>query len=172
MSCAHCEVLNMPSMGSPTARITSSSPEKPGPNSVMSLDRPGTYKLLDEVDAHATGQERCTPHRLGGAQLGQLGTVVQLVEGGVGLLHHLAFVEALEPGQRILACRVVGRHQGNVLETLVGHDLANRLVHVVVLVGRTEKVRVALRTGILRWAGIGADVEGLGLENGLHPRPA
>ncbi|MNY09429.1 hypothetical protein D3C86_1423440 [compost metagenome] len=48
-SCAHCAVLYMPSMGSPTAWITSSSAEKPGPISLTLCDRPADTNCLTKL---------------------------------------------------------------------------------------------------------------------------
>ena len=130
------------------------------------LGQTGRHILLDEVDAQAARQE--DEHRVGfgRADLGQLGAVVQLVQRGVGLHGHFTLEVTLEAGQGVLARGVVGGDQGDLLEALVLHDLANGLVHVVVLVRRAEEVGVALRTGVLRRAGVGADVEGLVLERG------
>ena len=38
-------------------------------------------------------------------------------------------------------------------------------MHVVVLVGSAEEIRVAVGTGVLRRAGVGADVKGFGIKN-------
>ncbi len=131
------------------------------------LAQAGAGELLDEVHAQAARQEHEHRIRTGGADLGQLRTIVELAQRRVGLHHHLALVVALEAGQRVLARRVVGREQGHLLEAAVLHRLADGLVHVVVLVGGAEEVRIALRPRVLRRPGVGADVEGARLEHRL-----
>jgi hypothetical protein len=68
----------------------------------------GGDELLDEVDAHAAGQEEEQRIGLGGANLRQFGGVVELAQFGINLVGHLAFVKTLEAGYRILAARIVG----------------------------------------------------------------
>ena len=103
------------------------------------------YELLDEVDAHGAGQEEIHGIGLGGAQLGQLGRVVDLPHLGVDLVGHLALELALEAGERILARGVVGGDQHHAAKFLVGRKLAGGFVKLVVLVSRAKKVGVALR---------------------------
>jgi hypothetical protein len=83
----------------------------------------GGDELLDEVDAHAAGQEEEQRIRLEAADLRQFGGVIELAELGINLLGHLALVITLEAGPRILAARIVGGDDHDVLETLVLHDL-------------------------------------------------
>ena len=134
------------------------------------LDRLGQARvgeLLDEIDPHAAGQEDEHGVRLGRADLRQFGAVVELAHFGVDLVDHLALVGALEAVQVVLAARVVRGQQHDVLEALLGHHLADRLVEVVVLPGDVEEEGIALRAGVLRGAGVGADVVGL---RGEHAR--
>ncbi|MNT89061.1 hypothetical protein D3C72_2297240 [compost metagenome] len=63
-SCAHCEVLKVPSIDSPTARITSSSAEKPGAYRVMSLDRPAPTNCLMKFTPRPPGRKIYTPSTL------------------------------------------------------------------------------------------------------------
>ena len=81
----------MPTIGSPTALIMSWSAAKPGSSSGILVER-RRDELLDEVDAHAAGQEEVHASRLGGADLRQLGGVVELAELGVDLGGDLALV--------------------------------------------------------------------------------
>ncbi|MNL36344.1 hypothetical protein D3C87_1584190 [compost metagenome] len=85
-------------------------------------EQAGLAVLLDEVHAHAAGKEHVGGIRLGVGQRGQLHRIVGLVHLGEHLVHHVALVEALEPGHGVLAGLVVGRQQVDLLEShLVGH---------------------------------------------------
>ena len=145
--------------------MTSSSAEKPGANSCVSRDRPAD-ELLDEVDAHAAGQEEEQGVRLDAADLRQFGGVVELAELGVDLFRDVALVETTEAGNGVLAARVVRGDDHDILVALVLHHLADGFVQVVVLPGDVEEEGVALLAGVLRRAGIGRNVESLVLEDG------
>ena len=128
------------------------------------LRQPRGHELLDEVDAHAARQEDVDRIGLGRADLGQLGRVVDLAQLGVDLLAGRGLVAALEADQRILARRIVGRHDEHLLEATVGGQLAGCLVEGIVLVGRAEPERIALRARELAGAGVVGQVGHLGAE--------
>ena len=122
------------------------------------------HKLLDEVDAHGTWQKEIHRIRLGRAQLGKLGGVVDLPDLGVDLVGHLALVLALEAGDAVLARRVVGRHHHHAAKFLIGSKLPSCLVELVILVGRAEEIRVALGACELAGTGVVREVRHLGRE--------
>ena len=126
--------------------------------------------LAHQVDAHAAGHEREHRVGLGGRDLGELTREVELAERGEHLVHHLALVGMLEAGERVLAGLVVRREQDQALVALVLGVLAQHLVDLIVLVGGDEQVRVALRPGIVRGAGIGRDQEGAAVGHRTHHR--
>ena len=107
-SAAHCEVLRMPIMGSPTALIVSSSAEKPAYRAWRPYGA-GSDVLLDEVDAHAARQEEEHGVGLGGADVGDLRREVELAELDVDFVGDLALVELLETVERLAPARIVGR---------------------------------------------------------------
>ncbi|MNI75410.1 hypothetical protein D3C73_1315580 [compost metagenome] len=57
---AHCDVLRMPAIGAPTAAMVSSSPEKPGAKSAMSLDRPAPLNCLMKFTPMPPGRKKKT----------------------------------------------------------------------------------------------------------------
>ena len=84
--------------------------------------------------------------RLGRAQFRQLGREVELVQRRVDLVDDLAFVEALQPRDLVLAADEVGRQGADALDALVGEVLSHRLGRHVALPGSHEQVGLALRT--------------------------
>jgi hypothetical protein len=82
--------------------MTSWSAPEAGQQQHHVLAQAGADELLDEVDAHAAGQEDVQRLRLGGADLGQLGRVVQLAELGVVLADDLALEVRLKPASESL----------------------------------------------------------------------
>ncbi len=75
-----------------------------------------------------------------------------------------------EAGGGILAGLVVGHDDDDFLEAGILRVLAKHLVHLVVLVGGDEEVRIALLAGEARRAGVGADQDHIGLGDRLHDR--
>ena len=69
---------------------------------------------------------------------------------------------------RILAGRIVRRHQEHLLHAGVLRVFAHHLVVLVVLIGGDEEVRVAILAGEVRGAGVRADQEGAALGHRLH----
>jgi hypothetical protein len=85
-------------------------------------------------------------------------------------VENLALECMLEAGDRVLAGLVVGRQRDHALGTLLLQERADRLVDLVVLECDCEEVRIALRTGERRRAGIRTDQEHLGARGRLHDR--
>ena len=125
------------------------------------LAEAGADVLLDEVDAHAAGQEDVDRLRLGGADLGELGGVVELAELGVVLADDLALERALEAGERVLAGLVVRRDQVDALQVARVRVLAGGLVVGVVRPRHGEEQRVAVLAGDRRRRRVRADVDDL-----------
>ncbi|MPM96492.1 hypothetical protein SDC9_143655 [bioreactor metagenome] len=121
--------------------------------------------LLDEVDAHAAGQEDVQRVCAGCADLGNLGGVVDLADLGVDLILKRTAVDALEAIQVILARRVIGRNDHHVLVALLVGKLARRFVIGIVLV-LAEEEGVALLAGKLAGTGIAGDERHLGGKQG------
>ena len=117
------------------------------------------HKLLDEVDAHASGQEEVKHIGLGRANFSQLGRVVQLAQLGIDLSGHLAFVETLETRQGVFARLVVGGDQISRLEAPVGRVLACGLMVGVVGPRHRKEIRAAVFASDGRWCGVGAEVK-------------
>ena len=132
------------------------------------LRQAGADELLDEIDAHAAGQEDVQGIRLGGAHLGELGRIVELAELGVDLVGNPALVEALESGERVLAGLVIWRDEVRALVSLVGGVLACRLMECVVRPGGGEKPRIALFAGQGRWGRVRAHIRNLRVESLRH----
>jgi hypothetical protein len=128
------------------------------------LAEAGADELLDEIDPHAAGQEDVEHLRLGGADLGQLGGVVELAELGVVLADDLALEGALEAGERVLAGLVVRRHQVDALHAALVRELACRLVVRVVRPRHGEEERVAVLARHRRRRRVRAQVEGVRVE--------
>ena len=128
------------------------------------LAEPGADVLLDEVDAHPAGQEDVDGLRLGGADLGELGGVVELAELGVVLADDLALERSLEAGERVLAGLVVRRDQVDALQVARVGVLSRRLVVGVVGPRHGEEERVAVLAGHRRRRGVRADVDRLAVE--------
>ena len=128
------------------------------------LAEAGADVLLDEVDAHAAGQEDVDGLRLGGADLGELGGVVELAELGVVLADDLALEGALEAGERVLAGLVVRRDEVHALQVARVGVLAGRLVVRVVRPRHGEEERVAVLAGDRRRRRVRADVDHLVVE--------
>ena len=158
-----------PSAASCWAGKVPSSTVKADRNLILSA-KPGLAELLDEVDAHAAGQEHENGVGLRRRDLGELGGVIELVERDVDFVGHLALVVALEAGELILAGLIVRRHQEHLLEAGILRVLAHRLGVLVVLIGDDEQVRVAVLAGEARGAGIWADHEGAALGHRLEDR--
>src|SRR5215212_5721092 len=94
---AQCAVSKRPSIASPTGHDVLVRAES-GHDQWHVARQAGGDELLDEIDAHAAGQEDVERVGLGGAYLGELGRVIELPELRVDLGGHVAFVEALEAG--------------------------------------------------------------------------
>ena len=100
--------------------------------------------LLDEIDAHATGQEDEHAIRIGRANLGDFRAVVQLIDLGVDLGGNRPLVVTLEARHRIAARHKIGYHSHHRLQAPVLHVLGDRLMRRVVLVaGAVEPWRAA-----------------------------
>ena len=105
---------------------------------------------------------------LGRAHLRELGGVVELTELRVDLGRDVALKKALESGERVLPCLVVGRDEIDVLVALVGGVLPRGLVIRVVRPRGDEEVGVALLAGERRGRRVRADVDHLVLERHRH----
>ena len=126
--------------------------------------------LLDEGRPGAAGVEDEDRVRPRGAGLGQLGGEVELrVLAPLRhvLADHLAREGALDPGHHVLPGRVVGGHDVELLHALAVEDLAHRHRGLVVLPGGREEVLVAELAGELGRAGVRADEELAGVEDGF-----
>ena len=107
----------------------------------------GLAVLLHQIDAHAARHEGEDRVGLRGSDLRQLGGEIDLPERREDLIDHLALIGALEPGERVLAGLIVRRQQEQRLVALVLRVFAEHLVHLVVLIGGDEDVRVAALAG-------------------------
>ena len=111
---------------------------------------PGGDELLDEVDAHAARQEGVERGGLGGADLRQLGGVVELVQLGVDLGRDRAAEAALEAGGGVLARGIVRRDQVGVLVALRFRRSARGLVIALVRPRGGDEMRIAALAGDAR----------------------
>src|SRR5262249_11087680 len=123
----------------------------------------GGDELLDEIDAHAPGQEHVQRLGLRGADLRELGGVVELPERGVHLLDQLPFVVALEAGGRVVSADIVRREEQHALQPLRGDVLAGGLAVGLARPGRDEEERVALRPRVIAGPAFGATKKVLAL---------
>src|SRR4051812_38852199 len=98
---------------------------------------PGPHTHADDNPARSvTGESR--------TQLRELRRVIGLAEPRIELAGHVALVEALEAGNRILSALVIGRHDEHPAAVrLVGDVLADGLVSAVVLHACAEEERRA-----------------------------
>ena len=129
---------------------------------------PAWRKLLDEVDAHASGQKHVD--RVGGGRgyPGQLGGIVELVKRHVDLIGDLSLEGGLEAGKRVPARLIVWRDQINLLDAAFLGVLTRHGKHLVILVGGHEEIWIALLAREIRGAGIGADQDGAAFGRRLH----
>ena len=74
----------------------------------------------------------------------------------------------LEPRKRVLARLIVRSQQEDVLEALVLGIFSRHLVHLVVLIGGYEQVKVAFRPAGVRCPGIGGNQEGPAIGHGTN----
>ena len=125
------------------------------------LVQTGLFVLFEKIDAHAARQEKEHRVRIRRPQRGDFRRIVGLIEGGVDFACDIAFVVPLEAGQMVLACRIVGGQEVDILMARFGHILADHLVEIVVLVGDAEIVGMAAVAGKLGRSGIGAQIEHL-----------
>ena len=121
--------------------------------------------LLEEGDAGAARMELEHGVRLVGADAGDLGGEVGLVEAGVDFLDDGAIVHALEAGQRILASLIVRRQQNHLLVAELLGERAGGFMQVVVLPARHIVILVAGLAGKVRWARVRAHIDAAGFQD-------
>ena len=126
--------------------------------------------MLHQSHAHAARHEGEQRVGLQRGNLGELDLEIQRAEWRVGFLDNLALVVELEAGGGILAGLIVRHQHIDPLVAAVLRDLAEHLVHLVVLVGGHIEKRTAVLAGIARRPGIRADQEGFGVRHRLVDR--
>ena len=123
--------------------------------------------LLDEGDGRRAREEDVDRVRVGRLGRRQVGAVVgRALERGIGLADDLAAVgdEALAEGlHHLVAGRVVGRHQVDLLLALRRQPGAHRAVDLGVGEGNADDAGAAVRARRLVVAGVGHDQRRLGL---------
>ena len=118
-----------------------------GPEYRDGLIEAGLGVLFEKIDAHAAGQEEKNGVRFGGAQGSDFRGVIRLSKFGVNLTGDGTLVVALESGQVVLAGRIVGRQQVDLLKPGFGDVFTHDLIEIVVLVGHVEVIHVAVLAG-------------------------
>ena len=111
------------------------------------VGKAGLPVLLDEVHAHAAGNEAEHRVRFGRRDPRQLGRIIKLAERHVDLVEHLAGEFVFEAGGGVLAGLIVRHDDNHLLHAGVLRVLAEHLVDLIVLVGGDEEVRVAVLAG-------------------------
>ena len=127
-------------------------------------------ELLDEVHAHAARQEGEDRVGLGGGDAGQLRRVIELAERHVHFVEGFAAELMLEAGGGVLAGLIVGHDHDYLLDPGILGVLAQDFVHLIVLVGGDEEVRVAILAGEARRSGVGTDEDDVRLGDRLLDR--
>ena len=136
----------------------------PGGKQCGVLGQTATHELLDEVDAHATGQKEEHRLRTAGTDLRQLSRIIELSELGIELINNATLVERFEPRHRIFARLVIGRdHEYAFIVALGGKQTRRTIIQVVLPRGREEQP-VALLTSELSRPGVRTDIHRVGLE--------
>ena len=115
--------------------------------------------LLDEIDAHAAGQEGEDGVGICRGNARELGRIIELAERHIHLVENFAGELVFETRGGIFAGLIVRHDDNDFLHAGGLGVLAEHFVHLVVLIGGDEQVRVALLAGEGRGAGIRADEE-------------
>ena len=127
----------------------------------------GLAELLDEVHAHAAGDEGKNRVRAGRGNARELGGVIELAKRHIHLVEDFAAEFVLEAGGRVLAGLIVRHDDDDLLEPGILGILAQNFVHLIVLIGGDEEIRVAVLAGEARCPGVGTDEDDVRLGDGL-----